>query len=103
MIRSKSFLEAAMKTKFLAGLLAALMVTLASAPALAQSGYCKVKGKISDAEGKPMPDAVIDFVSQTNGAKYHLKTDKKGEYYGIGVSPGVYEITISKDGKQIWA
>jgi tetratricopeptide (TPR) repeat protein len=92
-----------MKTKFLAALLAVALVSMAAIPAVAQVGYCKVKGKVVDENGKPIADALLDFSARESGQKYHLKTDKKGDYYSIGILPGVYDVTISKDGKQIWA
>jgi tetratricopeptide (TPR) repeat protein len=92
-----------MKTKLLAGLLAVVLVSIAAIPAVAQVGYCKVKGKVVDENGKPITDAVLDFSARESGQKYHLKTDKKGDYYSIGILPGIYDVTISKDGKQIWA
>ncbi|MCU1306661.1 MAG: Tetratricopeptide repeat protein [Acidobacteriaceae bacterium] len=92
-----------MKTKYLAGFLAIMLVSLVAMPAAAQTGYCKVKGKVSDQAGKPIPDAVVNLVNSVNGAKYHLKTDNKGEYYSIGITPGVYEVTFSKDGKPLFS
>jgi tetratricopeptide (TPR) repeat protein len=92
-----------MRTKLFAALLAVALVSLLASPAFAQTGYCKVKGKITDMDGKPMPDVIVDMVSKTNGAKYHLKSDKRGEVYSIGITPGIYEVTFSKDGKQIFA
>jgi tetratricopeptide (TPR) repeat protein len=92
-----------MKTKFLAGILAILLVSLVATPAVAQAGYCKVKGKVTDMAGQPVPDAVVDLVNTVNGTKYHLKTDKKGEYYSIGITPGSYDVTFSKDGKTLYS
>jgi tetratricopeptide (TPR) repeat protein len=92
-----------MKTKFLAALLTLAFISSAGVQAMAQAGYCSVKGKVTDLEGKPMPDVVVDLVSQDNGAKYHLKTDKKGEYFSIGINPSTYEITFSKDGKALYS
>src|SRR6266446_6249817 len=91
-----------MKTKFAAVLLALTLVTFGVMPAVAQSGYAKVKGKVTDQNGQPIVDATVDLLSMTNGQKQHLKTDKKGEYYSIGITPGTYKITFSKDGKQFW-
>jgi len=92
-----------MKTKFLAVLMAVALVSIAAIPAVAQVGYCKVKGKVVDENGKPIADAVLDFSARESGQKYHLKTDKKGDYYSIGILPGIYDVNISKDGKKIWA
>ncbi|MCU1309562.1 MAG: Tetratricopeptide repeat protein [Candidatus Angelobacter sp.] len=92
-----------MKTKFLAVLMTIALLSMAATPVVAQTGFCKVKGRILDQNSKPMPDAVIDLVSSGSGHKYHLKTDKNGDFFSLGITPGVYEITISKDGKQIFS
>jgi tetratricopeptide (TPR) repeat protein len=91
-----------MKTKFFAILVAIALISVAAMPALAQMGYCKVKGKVVDETGKPIVDANVDIVNVGGGQKYHLKTDKKGEYFSLAIAPGVYDVTFSKDGKQLW-
>jgi tetratricopeptide (TPR) repeat protein len=91
-----------MKTKLTAVLLALALISVAAVPAAAQAGYAKVKGKVTDQKGQPMVDVAVDFVAASNGQKIHLKTDKRGEFYSIGVSPGIYKVTFSKDGKQFW-
>jgi len=52
-------------------------------------------------------DAVIVFENQDNGQKYTLKTNKKGEYFSLGLSAGKYNVTLYKNaddakaGKQV--
>ena len=36
-----------------------------------------------------------------NGRKYNLKTNKKGEYFSLGIEPGKYKVTLTQDGKQL--
>jgi tetratricopeptide (TPR) repeat protein len=76
----------------------ALAIGLAyvAAPAFAQSG--QVKGKVVDANGQPVEGAKITIVNdETSGRKLETKTNKKGEYIQIGLQPGNYTITATKD------
>ena len=67
-----------------------------AAPASAQSG--QVRGKVVDAKGQPVEGAKITIVNvETSGRKLETKTNKKGEYIQIGLQPGRYTITASKD------
>ena len=55
-----------------------------------------VKGVAKDVQGNPIVDGVVLFVNQDNGQKYPLKTNKKGEYFSLGVAPGKYLVTLYK-------
>jgi tetratricopeptide (TPR) repeat protein len=68
-----------------------------STPALAQTG--QVKGKVVDANNKPIEGAQI-VIEMTEGMtrKYETKTDRRGEFVQVGLQPGQYRITASKDG-----
>ena len=74
----------------------AIGLAFVASPALAQSG--QVKGKVVDAQGKPVDGAkvVIENV-ESSGHKLETKTSTKGEYIQIGLQPGRYKITVSKD------
>jgi tetratricopeptide (TPR) repeat protein len=73
-----------------------LMLGLCAPPVFAQSSGT-VKGVCKDADGKPIADAVVVFANQDTGQKYPLKTDKKGEYFSLGVSAGTYNVTLYKN------
>ena len=66
-----------------------------------------VKGACKDAQGNPLVDAIVVFENLDNGQKYSLKTNKKGEYFSLGLSSGKYNVTLyksaddAKAGKQI--
>jgi tetratricopeptide (TPR) repeat protein len=64
-------------------------------PALAQS---VVRGKVTDAQGKPVPDATVDFASTDSNRKTSTKTDKNGEFLQVGLQSGGYKVTASKQG-----
>ncbi|HEY7287884.1 MAG TPA: tetratricopeptide repeat protein [Vicinamibacterales bacterium] len=67
-----------------------------AAPASAQTG--QVKGKITDAEGKPVEGAKVTIQLVDNNTKFELKTKKNGDFMQIGLQPGSYKITAEKDG-----
>src|SRR5437870_506550 len=63
------------------------------------STFGTVKGTCKDAQGAPITDAQIVWQNQDNGRTYKLKTNKKGEYFSLGLDPGKYTVTLSKDDK----
>jgi tetratricopeptide (TPR) repeat protein len=67
-----------------------------AAPASAQTG--QVKGKITDADGKPVEGAKVTIQMTDNNSKFEQKTKKNGEFMQIGLQPGPYKITAEKDG-----
>jgi tetratricopeptide (TPR) repeat protein len=67
-----------------------------AAPSYAQTG--QVKGKVVDANGKPIEGAVVTIEgSDSGGRKFTVKTNKNGDYIQIGLQPGQYKITAVKD------
>ncbi len=80
-----------------AGLL--LAAGLLAAPAQAQTGTAR--GKVFDAQGQPLQDVkvLIEFQGGIT-RKFETKTNKKGEYMQVGMQPGPYRFTASKEGFQ---
>src|SRR5258706_870372 len=78
--------EATMKKHFAVFVFVLLLLGLCVPPGFAQAAGT-VKGVCRDAEGKPIADAVVVWANQENGQKYTLKTDKKGAYFSLGISP----------------
>ncbi len=72
---------------------------LLAAPAQAQTG--SARGKVLDAQGQPIPDAKV-LIEYQGGItrKFETKTNKKGDYMQVGMQPGPYRITASKEGFQ---
>ncbi|MBZ5678621.1 MAG: tetratricopeptide repeat protein [Acidobacteriia bacterium] len=66
------------------------------APALFAQASGTVKGVCKDSDGKPFAGAVVEYANQDNGQKYSLKTNNKGEYFSLGISPGKYKVTLYK-------
>ena len=84
-----------MKKHFAILLFVVLALGLCAPPVFAQASG-SVKGVCKDAQGNPIADAVIVWTNMDNGQKYTLKTNKKGEYFSLGISPGKYLVTLYK-------
>jgi tetratricopeptide (TPR) repeat protein len=85
-----------MKKHFAGFAFVLLMLGLSVPPGFAQAGGT-VKGVCKDLQGAPMADAVVVWANQDNGQKYTLKTNKKGEYFSLGIVPGKYTVTLYKN------
>jgi Flp pilus assembly protein TadD len=72
-----------------------LGLAAAAAPASAQTGG--LKGKVVDAQNKPVDGATVTLVQTDTNSKFTLKS-KKGEFMQIGLPPGNYTVTVEKDG-----
>ena len=84
-----------MRTLLFRGVVAvAVLCAVSAAPALAQS---VVRGKVNDAQGKPVPDATILFEATDANRKTQTKTDKNGDFLQVGLASGGYSVTASKD------
>lgn len=75
------------------GFVLLLLLCVCVLPALAQTS---VKGVCKDVEGKPIAGGTVVFTNQDNGQKIAVKTDKKGEFFSLGVTPGKYKISLYK-------
>jgi tetratricopeptide (TPR) repeat protein len=91
-----------MKKHFAIFVLAILAAALCVPPVFAQASG-SVKGVCKDAQGNPFADAVVVWTNTDNGQKYTLKTNKKGEYFSLGISPGTYTVTLYKNADDVKA
>ena len=91
-----------MKKYFAIFVFATLVLGLHASLALAQASG-SAKGVCKDAEGNPIADAVVVWANMDNGQKYTLKTNKKGEYFSLGLSPGKYMVTLYKTADDVKA
>jgi Tfp pilus assembly protein PilF len=87
-----------MKRLLIAGGLV-LGFALVGAPAHGQTGTAR--GKVVDEQGQPVAEAKVLMEYQGGVTrKYETKTSKKGEFTQVGMYPGPYKITVSKEGFQ---
>jgi tetratricopeptide (TPR) repeat protein len=89
-----------MKQRLLMVVMVLAVAALCVSPVFAQATG-SVKGSCKDLDGKPIAGANLEWVNADNGRKYNLKTNGKGEYFSLGIEPGKYKVTLSKDGKQL--
>lgn len=73
-----------------------LSLTAFAAPAAAQTG--QLKGKVVDAQNKPIDDAKITMLAVETNRKFETKSNGKGEWMQIGLPPGNYSVTAEKNG-----
>ena len=91
-----------MKQRFAWTLLVALVVGLCVPPIFAQATGT-VKGVCRDADGNPITNGTVEWMSMDTGRKYTLKLNKKGEYFSLGIAPGKYKVTLfGPDGKEMY-
>ena len=64
-----------------------------SVPAAAQSGT--LKGKVTGPDGKPLEGATVVIEHVGTARKNTAKTDRRGEYVQVGLTPGDYRITVT--------
>src|SRR3954466_5946956 len=80
---------------------ATLMLLLLSCAAFGQN--TSIKGKVTDRDGRTVEGAQVLFQGdKESGAKYTLKTNKKGEFFSLGIRRGVYDVNVAKDGQPIY-
>ncbi|MGH9550112.1 MAG: tetratricopeptide repeat protein, partial [Terriglobales bacterium] len=89
-----------MKQRLLMLMLVVMVAALCVPPVFAQATGT-VKGVCKDMEGKPIVGANLEWANTDNGRKYNLKTNKKGEYFSLGIEIGKYKVTLTQDGKQL--
>jgi tetratricopeptide (TPR) repeat protein len=67
-----------------------------TASASAQTGM--IRGKVTDAEGKPAQGVVIS-IEFADGVtrKFEVKSDRRGEFIQIGLPPGNYNVTATHE------
>jgi tetratricopeptide (TPR) repeat protein len=92
-----------MKTKnyLIFSFLLVLVISLCAPPVFAQA-MGSVKGTCKDENGQPIVGATVEYSGLETGRKYTVKTNNKGEYFSLGVSPGKYNVKLMKDGQELW-
>ena len=83
------------------GLVVILLVAICVAPVFAQVTGT-VRGVCKDMEGKPIAGAVVEWTKTDTGTKFVMKTNNKGEYFSLGITPGTYLVRLIVDGKEMY-
>ena len=83
-----------MRTYLIRAVLALAVMLAVSGPAAAQS---VVRGKVLDAQGKPVEGAVVTIEATEANRKAQTKTNRNGEFLQVGLASGRYNVTVTKD------
>ncbi len=83
--------------KHIAIILFAVFALAVRIPAAIAQSSGTVQGTAKDAQGSPIPDAIVVYNNQDNGQKYSLKTNKKGQYFSLGLTAGKYNVVLYKN------
>jgi tetratricopeptide (TPR) repeat protein len=86
-----------MKKHYVVFAVAFITLALCAVPAFSQGASGTVKGVCKDQQGNPIVDGIVVWANQDNGQKYTLKTNKKGEYFSLGIGAGTYTVTLYKN------
>ena len=85
-----------MKAPF-AVLAATLAVASAATNLHAQVTGATVVGKITDATGTPLSNALVAILRPSTGIHIEVKTNDTGSYTVPNLTPGTYNVTVSAD------
>jgi tetratricopeptide (TPR) repeat protein len=78
-----------------------VVLILACAAAAAAQGNNRLDGQVLDAQGKPLPGASVLLKSEGNGQTYNFKTDKDGKFLQLGLTAGIYDVTVNPNNPQL--
>lgn len=80
------------------GLVAACCALLLDASAWAQYREYYVRGRVRDAQKKPIAEVQVRLRDVATSRSYNMKTDKEGAFRFAGLPHGVYEATFTHEG-----
>jgi len=69
--------------KHFAGLVVVLVMLGLFAPSGFRQNIGNCQGRLQGCQGNPIADAMVVYVSQTNGQKYSIKANKKGRVLSL--------------------
>ncbi len=71
---------------------------LSASPAAAPAAPGTVKGRVVDADGLPLKDAVVSLIDQSGGRTYTIITDERGNFRRTDIPAGDYTLKFEKAG-----
>ncbi|MBI4464887.1 MAG: TonB-dependent receptor [Acidobacteria bacterium] len=66
--------------------------------AVAQTPLASISGGVQSADGSPLPGTVIQAKNISSGRSYSTRTDAQGKFQLGDLSPGRYELQVSRSG-----
>ena len=88
-----------MKMKLMYPVMVMALFLAAVSTGWSQSNTGKVQGKVTDG-GQPVPDAQVTLTSVDNGRTFKMKTDKNGQFSGVGIPFGIYNEDVAAGEKR---
>lgn len=79
-------------------LLAAALIATGAATITAQSVNSSVQGTVADGSGAVVPSATVELINTRTGVQFKTQSDASGNYSFPAVQPGVYSLSVSKQG-----
>jgi len=70
----------------------------ANAQSGAAKGKGRVKGSVTDQDGKPLADVTVKFSNERLQASFEVKSNEKGEWVANGIAGGNWGIDFIKEG-----
>jgi Carboxypeptidase regulatory-like domain len=87
------------RVKFCSALfVVAATIILAATFAAAQATTGSIYGQLTDPSAAVVVDASVTAVNQQTGVTYAGRSDAQGNYAVFGLPPGVYDVTVRRDG-----
>ncbi len=79
------------------------LLSLFALATLAQAPSARVSGKVLDKSGQPLGAALVVYTNLDSGHGFKFKTDKNGEFAGVGIPYGDYMVEIlTLDGNSLF-
>jgi hypothetical protein len=97
-----SLKPAAIKSSFFGlslAIVTCLLLDVSVRPASAQSATGTVTGQITDQQTAVIGGAQIRLVDTSTSTSFTAVTNSAGRYTIVNVAPGVYEFTVTKEGR----
>src|SRR5216684_2916506 len=66
----------------------------------ASSASGRLEGSVLDSAGAAVPGATVVIANKRTGVSTTLKTDEDGHFVALYLQPGVYEVSVEKEGFQ---
>jgi len=93
-----SILDLALSFSFFIILFVLICPTATFGQAASTSG--RLEGLVLDSAGAAVPGATVVITNKKTGVSTTLKSDEDGHFVALYLPPGIYEVTVEKDGFQ---
>jgi tetratricopeptide (TPR) repeat protein len=78
----------------------ALVLAVGVSPLAAQGREYYITGKVVDANNKPIAGAAVELRETTSRRGFRITSEADGTFKLVGLSHGIYDVTVTKEGYQ---